>query len=145
MLLVVAHPVVGPGLETLLRLEDRYEVRRAVHLDQADTLIASWAPDVALIDGVLLRDAERVSLGVPALVLSGSPVDAAGLQQRLDDPRGWLRKDPTPAELRAAVDRLARPHARPKGGRLTVLAAALTAATITVAVAWVFLALWPTG
>jgi hypothetical protein len=35
VLLVVSHPSVGSGIETLLNLERRYEVRRATTLDEA--------------------------------------------------------------------------------------------------------------
>ncbi|MEK7864028.1 MAG: hypothetical protein AAB295_12320 [Chloroflexota bacterium] len=91
----MAHPVVGSGLETLLRLEHRYEVRRVARLDEAAPLAASWPADIALVDGVLIRGGGRAALGAPALVLSGSATDGEGLRRGLDDARGWLRKDPT--------------------------------------------------
>ncbi len=124
MLLVVAHPVVGAGLETLLRIERRYDVRRVPSLADAAVLTSHWRPDVALVDGVLLQNGERGELGVPAYVLSGSEADGRALERTLDAARGWLRKDATAAELAAAVDRAAPPpHQR---GRL-LLAGALTA------------------
>ncbi len=143
--MVVAHPVVGSGLETLLRLEDRYDVRRIARLDQAAALISSWPPDVALIDGVLLRDGERPALGVPSLVLSGSAVDGEGLQQRLDDARGWLRKDPTSEELRVALDRVLPSSSAASGMSRTTLIAVLAATAVAVSLGWGYLTLRSAG
>lgn len=100
MLLVVAHPAVGAGLETLLKLE-RYEVRRVTHLADASALAAD--ADLALVDGVLLQGGERVRLGIPSLVLSGSAADGSALAGAFDGARGWLRKDPTVGELHSAI------------------------------------------
>jgi DNA-binding NarL/FixJ family response regulator len=105
VLLIVAHPVVGPGLETILRLEG-CEVRRVSRLADAGSL-AAWRPDVALVDGVLLKDT-RVSLGLPSLVLAGGASEGEPLRARLDDARGWLRKDATARQLRAAIARVVR-------------------------------------
>jgi hypothetical protein len=44
-----------------------------------------------------------VTLGVPSLVLSGNERDGTSLAQRLDDGRGWLRKDATGPELAAGI------------------------------------------
>lgn len=141
----MGHPVVGSGLEALLRLEDHYDVRRIARFDQAAALVSSWPPDVALVDGVLLRDDERPALGVPTLVLSGSAVDGQGLQQRLDDARGWLRKDPTLEELRAGIDRvLASSRGASALGRATLIAV-LAASGVLVSLAWGYLALRSTG
>lgn len=140
----MGHPVVGSGLETLLRLEDRYDVRRIARFDQAVALVSSWPPDVALVDGVLLRDDERPALGVPTLVLSGSAVDGQGLQQRLDDARGWLRKDPTLEELRAGIDRVLASSSGAPLGRAT-LTLVLAASGVAVFLAWGYLALRSTG
>ena len=53
MLLVVAHPVIASGIETLLRLEGDYDIKRVPSVaDAAKT--ADWGADVALIDGTLL-------------------------------------------------------------------------------------------
>ena len=101
----MAHPVVGAGLETLLRLEDRFQVKRVPRLIDTPSLLADWQPDVALVDGVLLQDGERPQLGIPAVVLSGSSVDGEGMMRSLHGARGWLRKDATAAELCAALDR----------------------------------------
>lgn len=127
MLLVVAHPVVGAGLETLLRIERRFDVRRVPSLADAAALTPRWRPDVALVDGVLLQNGERGALGVPAYVLSGSEADGRALEPTLDVARGWLRKDATAAELAAAVDR-AVPQAQERGQALR--AGALTLALV---------------
>ena len=115
VLLVVQHPAVGAGLEMLLHLEGRFDVTRVASIDDADRIVAIWEPDVALVDGMLLRERERAPLGVPCLVLSGSDLDGEGLARTLDDARGWLRKDPTPRELVAAIDGV---RAEPNGGFL---------------------------
>ena len=91
MLLIVSHPVVGAGLETLLRLEDRFQVKRVLRLTDTPPLLAEWQPDVVLLDGVLLQDGERPRLGIPTVVLSGGAVDGEGLVLALEgDARGWL-------------------------------------------------------
>ena len=112
MLLVVQHPAVGAGLETLLRLEARFDVSRVSSIEDANRIVAVWQPDVALVDGMLLRERERGPLGAPCLILSGSDIDAADLARTLDDARGWLRKDPTPRELVDAID-----HVRAESNR----------------------------
>lgn len=136
----MAHPVVGSGLETLLRLERRYDVRRVARLAEAVPAARSWPADLALVDGVLIREGQPTALGLPALVLSGSPADAEGLGRRLDDARGWLRKDPTPQELVSAIDRVvgvSAPAARLPQGVLPTLAGLAVAAALI----WVWLAL----
>jgi len=145
VLLVVGHPVVGAGLETLLRLERRYDVRRIARLSEVESEVASWRPDVALVDGVLLQNGERPSLGVPALVLSGAAGDGEALGRRLDDARGWLRKDPTPDELRAAIDRVLEPPPSGIYVRRSVLIAVLAASGVAVFLAWGFLAIRSAG
>ena len=62
-----------------------------------------WAPNVALVDGTLLAGFTEASLGTPALVLSGSERDGRSLARKLDDGRGWLRKDATGQELADAI------------------------------------------
>ena len=142
MLLIVSHPVVGDGLETLLRLEDRFQVKRVLRLTDTPPLLAEWQPDVVLLDGVLLQDGERPGLGIPTIVLSGGAVDGEGLVRALGgDARGWLRKDATAGELVAALERaLGRP-------RLAASAqvAALAAIGIGVLLAWGYLALRSSG
>ena len=132
-------------METLLRLEHRYDVRRVPRFSDVGSEVASWKPDVALVDGVLLQNGERPALNVPSLVLSGTASDGQALGRRLDDPRGWLRKDPTPEELRAAIDRVLEPPAPGIYVRRSVLIAVLAASGILVFLAWGFLAIRSAG
>ena len=137
----MAHPVVGAGFETLLRLEERFQVKRVTRLVDTPSLLASWQPDVALVDGVLLQDGERPQLGIPAVVLSGSAVDGEGMVRSLEGARGWLRKDATADELCAALDR-ALDEPRLVG---PVQIAGLAALVIGVLLAWGYLALRSAG
>ena len=139
VLLVVGHPSIGAALETLLRIEDRYEIRRAQSLEQVATGMEDWAPDLALVDGVLIKSGQREDLAMPAIVLSGNPQDGRRLSEQFAQGRGWLRKDATAEELRAAVDAaLAR-----RGGSAVdlgrIAAIAVVAAVIALAIAWYLL------
>jgi len=106
VLLVVAHPVIGSGIETLLRLEERYDVRRVASAAEAAAL-RDWRPNVALIDGALLSSGPPINLGSPTLVLSGTEADGRALLRRLPEGRGWLRKDGTAAEFTKMIDGVA--------------------------------------
>ena len=106
MLLVIAHPVIGSGIETLLRLEQKYDVRRVASAGEAAEL-RDWRPNVALIDGTLLSGGARIHLGSPTLVLSGTEADGRALLRRLPEGRGWLRKDATAAEFAKMIDGVA--------------------------------------
>ena len=106
VLLVVSHPSVGAGLETILRLERRYELRRAAKLAEAASWARSWPADVALVDALLLRGGERADLGVPALVLAGGAAEGAAAERSLDRPGGWIPKDAAAVDLVGAVERL---------------------------------------
>jgi len=106
VLLVVSHPSVGAGLETILRLERRYEVRRAEKLTEAASWARSWPADLALVDALLLRGDARANLGVPALVLAGGATEAATAEKYVDQPGGWVAKDAASADLVSAVERL---------------------------------------
>lgn len=103
ILIVTGHPSIGAALETVLRLEDRYDVRRAARLADGVSLAASWPADVGLVDGVLLTGA-TAALGMPTLVLSGSREQGESLAGRLDDGRGWLPKDVAADDLVKAID-----------------------------------------
>jgi len=109
VLLVVSHPAVGSGIETLLRLERRYEVRRATRLADALRIAPSWPADLALLDVAMVPREGRVVLGVPTLVLAGGEAENEAAAPRLDDPRGWVAKDAESASLVAAVERLLTP------------------------------------
>ena len=132
----MGHPSIGAALETLLRIEDHFEVRRAQSIEQAVAGLDSWPADLALVDGVLVPTGRTEELAMPAIVLSGNAADGKRLVSRFAEGRGWLRKDATAEELRAAIDRALRrrgPWARSDRGRRLVL--------VTVAVLFILLAI----
>jgi DNA-binding NarL/FixJ family response regulator len=106
VLLVVSHPTVGAGIETILRLERRYEVRRTSTFSEAVAAARSWPADLALVDALLLRGETRADLGVPTLVLAASAAEATTAQRTHDEPRGWVATDAPSADLVSAVERL---------------------------------------
>lgn len=120
VLLVVSHPSVGAGIETILRLERRYEVRRAVKLAEAVTIARGWPADVALVDALLLRGGPRADLGVPALILAGGAAEAATAERSLDKPAGWAAKDAGAADLVSAVERLLTTPSETPAGSLAL-------------------------
>ena len=122
VLLVVSHPSVGAGLETILRLERRYDVRRALKLAEGARWAAAWPADVALVDALLLRGGTPAQLGIPALVLAGSEPEAATAERSLDRPAGWVAKDAAAADLVSAVERLLTRPAEKPAGSLALLA-----------------------
>lgn len=143
MLLVIAHPVIGSGIETLLRLEDRYDVRRVAGAAEAAAL-RDWKPTVALVDGTLLSANARIRLGAPTLVLSGTEADGRVLLQRLPEGRGWLRKDATAAEFAKMIDGIASgpPAQRALGTLATIVLVLLVLAVILLVIYLVWLALY---
>ena len=142
MLLVVAHPVIGSGIETLLRLEKRYDLRRVGGAAEAAAL-RDWRPDVALIDGTLLGSGARVHLGAPTLVLSGTEADGRALLRRLPEGRGWLRKDATAAEFVKMIDGVTRPMSGATLGTLgTIVLVLLVLAVILLLVYLIWLAIY---
>ena len=96
--------MIGAGIETVLGLEDLYDLRRVTTLSDAAAAAASWPADVALVDGVLL-EGRAIALGIPSYVLSGDAESGERLADRLAGARGWLFKDATPSRLVAAIDR----------------------------------------
>jgi len=138
VLLVVGHPSIGAALEALLRIEDRYEVRRAQSLEQVASGLDEWTPDLALVDGVLVQKGRTELLSMPTIVLSGNPHDGRRLSARFAQGQGWLRKDATADEIRAAIDRAIAPRRR----RIppSILIAALVLAAIAIAIIWYVLA-----
>jgi DNA-binding NarL/FixJ family response regulator len=106
VLLVVSHPSVGTGIETILRLERRYEVRRAAKVAEAVNIARAWPADIALVDALILRGGARADLGVPAQLLAGGPAEAATAERSVDKPGGWVAKDAAAADLVRAVERL---------------------------------------
>ena len=122
VLLVVSHPSVGAGFETILRLERRYELRRAAKLSEAAGWAKSWPADIALVDALLLRGGDRANLGVPSLVLAAGATEAASAEKYLDKPGGWVAKDAASADLVSAVERLLTRPAEGSAGSLAVFA-----------------------
>ncbi len=112
VLLVVAHPVIAAGIETLLKLEGEYDVKRVPSIADASKT-SDWRADAALVDGTLLSGFTEANIGAPAYVLSGSERDGRQLARKLDNGRGWLRKDATGPELRDAIASLMRSPANP--------------------------------
>ena len=133
VLLVVGHPSIGAALEALLRIEDRYEVRRAQSLEQVASGMDGWTADLALVDGVLVPRGRTEVLPMPTIVLSGNPRDGRRLSERFAHGQGWLRKDATAEEIRTAIDRAVAPAARLWS--TAVLVAALVLAVIVIAIA----------
>jgi DNA-binding NarL/FixJ family response regulator len=142
VLLVIAHPVIGSGIETLLRLEKRYDLRRVGGAAEAAAL-RDWRPDVALIDGTLLGSGARVHLGAPTLVLSGTEADGRALLRRLPEGRGWLRKDATAAEFVKMIDGVTRPMSPATLGTLgTIVLVLLVLAVLLLLIYLVWLAIY---
>jgi len=128
---------VGAGLETLLRLEDRFQVKRVPRLIDTPSLLQTWQPDVVLIDGALLQAGDRPTLGIPTVVLSASAADGEGMVRSLADARGWLRTDATADELASALERALDAPSLVASARV----AGLAAVGIGVLLAWGYLAL----
>jgi len=133
VLLVVGHPSIGTALETLLRIEDRYEIRRSQSLEQVGAGLEGWTPDIALVDGVLAQAGRVESFLTPAIVLSGTAADGKRLAARMPVSRGWLRKDATAEELRVAIDAGLDPS--PSPGRSRVVAIAIAGLVVLVGLA----------
>ena len=134
VLLVVGHPSIGAALEALLRIEDRYEVRRAQSLEQVASGLDGWSADLALVDGVLVPGGRIEVLPMPTIVLSGNPHDGRRLAERFAQGRGWLRKDATAEEIRAAIDRALTPGVRRWSRAIGV--AVLLLVLLVIAFAW---------
>ena len=103
VLVITPHPVIGSGIETVLRLEDLYDVRRVGTIAEGVAVAQSWPADAALVDGVLVESG-GVELGVPCYVLSGDPESGERLAAQVPSARGWLLKDAPPARLVKAID-----------------------------------------
>ena len=103
VLVITPHPVIGAGIETVLRLEDLYDVRRVGTLTEGVALARSWPAAAALVDGVLIENG-GVALGVPCYVLTGDPESGERLAAQVPSARGWLLKDAPPSRLVKAID-----------------------------------------
>jgi AcrR family transcriptional regulator len=139
VLLVVGHPSIGAALEALLRIEDRYEVRRAQSLEQVASAMEGWVADLAIVDGVLVPSGRTEVLPMRTIVLSGNPRDGLRLVERFAKGQGWLRKDATAVEIRAAIDRALAPAVRRWSAAIVL--AVLVLAVIVIAIAWYLLRL----
>src|SRR5260221_2213141 len=104
VLIITPHPVIGAGIETVLRLEDLYDVRRVSTLTDGLATIGNCAADVALVDRLLL-EGRPVDLGVPSYILSGDADSGERLAEKGPGAKGWLPKDAPPARLVQAIDR----------------------------------------
>ena len=122
VLLVVSNPSVGAGIETILRLERRYEVRRVAKLTEGVAVARTWPADLALVDALLIRGDARPDLGVPTLILAGGAADAAAAERSIDNSRGWVAKDASAADLVSAVERLLTGSAEASAGSLALFA-----------------------
>jgi len=132
--------VIGAGIETVLRIEDLYDLRRAANLADAKVAADSWPADAALVDSVLLGG-DAVDLEIPCTILAGDAESGARLVAKVPGARGWLLKDARPSRLVEAVDRSlgiirVRPDVR---GTLGMVVAAVI---VIVFVAAVALFLW---
>jgi DNA-binding NarL/FixJ family response regulator len=104
VLIVTSHPVIGAGIETVLRLEDLYDLRRVASLTDAASVATSWPADAALVDGMLLHE-HALDLTIPSYILTGDAESGGRLVEKVTGARGWLPKDAPPARLVAAIDR----------------------------------------
>jgi len=132
--------VIGAGIETVLRIEDLYDLRRAASLADAKAAAESWPADAALVDSVLLGG-DAFELDIPCTILAGDAESGARLVAKVPGARGWLLKDAPPSRLVEAVDRSlgiirVRPDVR---GTLGMVVAAVI---VIVFVAAVALFLW---
>jgi len=139
VLLVVGHPSIGAALEALLRIEDRYEVRRAQSLEQVASALDGWVADLALVDGVLVPAGRTEVLPMRTIVLSGNARDGRRLAERFAHGQGWLRKDATAVEIRAAIDRALAPSVR--RWPVAIMLAVVVLVLIAIAIAWYLLRL----
>jgi len=76
---------------------------------------------------------------MPTIVLSGNPNDGRRLAARFAQGHGWLRKDATAEEIRAAIDRALVPAVRRWSAAIVLVV--LVLAAIVIAIAWYLLRL----
>lgn len=125
ILVLSPHAGIAEGLERLLSLDGKYEVRRAATPVQAEHVGRSWTADVVLLDGVVVRNrVGPLELTSPALLLTGMREEGETLLERVPSARGWLRKDATYLELERALAELGASPAPLTSRRARLLAAA---------------------
>jgi DNA-binding NarL/FixJ family response regulator len=122
VLLVVSHPGVGAAIETILRLERRFEIRRETKLGDALRTAGAWPADLAVLDEAVLSKGSQIPIAVPALVLATTAADGERAGGALPDFRGWIPKDATSQDVVAAVERLLTPPVGKAAGSLAVFA-----------------------
>lgn len=112
MLIADDHAVVREGVRHVLAAEHGFDVvGEAANGDEAVTLAESLAPDVAVLDISMpglsgLQAAQQIRARAPGcrvLVLSIHDHAAYVQQSDMAGAQGYLRKDSSPAELRAAI------------------------------------------
>src|SRR2546422_1003035 len=117
-----------------------FELGRAQSIEQAVAGLEGWPADLALVDGVLVPNGRTEELAMPAIVLSGNAADGKRLVSRFAEGRGWLRKDATAEEFRAAIDRALGGRGvwarSDRGRRLALVVVAVTVLLIALAIAW---------
>lgn len=109
-------------------------MRRAQSLEQVASGLDGWVADLALVDGVLVQKGRTEVIPIPTIVLSGNPHDGRRLSERFAHGQGWLRKDATADEIRAAIDRALTPGVRRWSA--AVVAVVVLLLVILIAVAW---------
>jgi DNA-binding NarL/FixJ family response regulator len=140
ILIVTPHPVIGAGIETVLRIEDLYDLRRAANLTDAKAAAASWPADAALVDSVLLGG-DALDLAIPCTILAGDAESGERLVGRMPGAQGWLLKDAPPARLVEAVDR-SLGIIRVRGGVRATFGVVVAAIIVIVFVAALALFVW---
>ncbi|HEV8534122.1 MAG TPA: hypothetical protein VGR87_00145 [Candidatus Limnocylindria bacterium] len=139
---MVAHPGVGGGIETILRLERRYEIRRVTKLGEAVHEAKAWPAEAVLVDAAMIATGARLSFGAPALVLAASQLEGDIAARALDDARGWVAKDAASGDLVRAVERLLTRRAESSAGPVALsLVAGLLLIFLTLLVYLVWVAL----
>jgi len=132
--------VIGAGIETVLRIEDLYDLRRTANLADAKAAAEAWPADAALVDSVLLGG-DALDLDVPCTILAGDAESGTRLAAKVPGARGWLLKDAPPSRLVEAVDRslgIIRVHPDGRGTLGMVVAAVI----VIIFVAALALFLW---
>lgn len=126
----MSHPTVASGIENLLNLERRYEVRRSGRLTEAASIAGTWPADLALVDAVLLARRDPVKLNTPTLVMAASAAESDSASRFLDDARGWVPKDANASQLIESVERLLTRWPEPTAGALSVFAVGVLVAIL---------------
>jgi hypothetical protein len=98
VLLLVSHPGIGSALETLLRLERRFDVRWLRTTQEIDW--SDWRPDIVVAERSTLGES---ALPGPTVLLVGEAEDAGG---KSDKQFRFLRKDAAVTDLVGVIDEM---------------------------------------